>query len=47
MQACTNIMSLNIQERRKKLRELILADRKKWQCELSKQGLTLYTDTLL
>lgn len=37
----------NQQERRNKLRELIRSDRQKWQCELSKQGLTLYTDTLL
>lgn len=37
----------SLEERRKKLRELIYADRKKWQCELSKQGLTLYSDALL
>lgn len=35
------------QERRIKLRDLINDDRQKWQCELSKMGLTLYTDTLL
>ncbi|CAL8072650.1 unnamed protein product [Orchesella dallaii] len=37
----------SLEERRNKLRALIHADRQKWQCELSKQGLTLYTDTLL